>query len=347
MLFRSPRGKAERVAAVLRAAGLADELGTVLLVVGHGATTANNAYAASYDCGACGANPGVLNAALFAAWFDDPDVRAELPRLGITVPPRATAVPAWHDTTADVVVVESDHPDIAALQGDLAAAARRARAERRVDLPGTSDPLLRGADGAEPMPEWGLAWAHGLLIGSARIPEPGARWFQLDYRHEDDGPEAGLLAGALAGPGLVAAGIMACYAASAAYPDLLGAGDKTTHNVVGDIGVVRGRAGDLAIGLPWQALAPLDPTDPGDAGATASLRHLPARPLIAVEAPPERVLDAVRSVPALHGLVANRWVRLWAVEAEAVLEYSTARGWVDVRSGEPVEAGALSDSPSH
>ncbi|GAA4129566.1 hypothetical protein GCM10022215_42250 [Nocardioides fonticola] len=336
----TPRAKAERVAAVLRAAGLDDELGAVLLVVGHGATTANNAYAASYDCGACGANPGVLNAAVFAAWFDDPAVRAELPKLGIVVPPRATAVPAWHDTTADVVVVESDHPDIVALQGDLEAAAARARAERSVDLPGSADPLLRGADGAEPMPEWGLAGAHGLLIGRSRIPEPGARWFQLDYRHEDDGVEPTLLRDALAGPGLVAAGIMACYAQSAAYPELFGAGDKTTHNVVGDIGVVRGRAGDLAIGLPWQALTPLDPADPA---AVTALRHLPARPLIAVEAPRERVLDAVRGVPALHGLVANRWVTLWAVEADVVLEYSPARGWVDARTGELAAEVAFSD----
>lgn len=327
----TPRAKAERVAAVLRAAGLADDLGAVLLVVGHGATTANNAFAASYDCGACGANPGVLNAALFAAWFDEPAVRAELGRLGIVVPARATAVPAWHDTTADVVVVESDHPDTRALQADLAAAARRARAERQVDLPGSTDALLRGADGAEPMPEWGLAGAHGLLIGRSRIPEPGARWFQLDYRHEDDGPDRALLRDALAGPGLVAAGIMACYAGSAADPDLFGAGDKTTHNVVGDIGVVRGRAGDLAIGLPWQAWSPLDPADPH---VSPALRHLPARPLLAIEAPREQVLDAVRAVPTLHALVTNRWVSLWAVEDDAVLEFSAARGWVDTRTGE-------------
>lgn len=336
--------KAARVAGLLKAAGVADDLGAVLLVVGHGATTANNAYAAAYDCGACGANPGVLNASVLAEWFNDPAVRAELFHHGIQVPARSTAIAAWHDTTADVVMAASDHPDVRALQADLDRAARRARAEREVDLAGATPALLRGADVAEPMPEWGLAGAQGLLVGRGRIPEPGVRWFQLDYRHDEDVDLSGL-AGALAGPGLVAAGIMGCYAASVSDPDLFGAGDKTTHNVVGDVGVVRGRAGDLAIGLPWQAHSPLDPAavtgaDPVAAAAAAgSLRHLPARPVLAIEAPRDRVLEAVAKVPALHALVANRWVTLWAVEPlpgvlrPAVAEYAPARGWVDVVTG--------------
>ncbi|MBZ5733458.1 Na-translocating system protein MpsB [Nocardioides sp. TRM66260-LWL] len=326
--------KARRVAAVLHGAGLAGDLGSVLLVIGHGATTANNAYAAAYDCGACGANTGVLNASVFAAWTNDPAVRAALPAQGIAVPDDLVAIVGRHDTTADVVAIESDHPVADALRADLATATERARAERSGDLPGGLSAIARGGDEAEPMPEWGLAGAHGLFLGGARLSVPTARWFQLDYHHDTD-PDLAVLTGALAGPGLVAAHIMSAYGSSAGEPDLYGAGDKTTHNVVGDIGVVRGRAGDLSIGLPWQAVTPVDPRRPD---AVLALRHLPARPVLAVQAPRERLRAAVAAVPTLEALVLHGWVTLWAVEPqpngeETFVELGSDERWTDARRG--------------
>lgn len=328
--------RARTVAGLLRAAGIADELDSVLVVVGHGSTTANNAYASAYDCGACGAHPGAVNAAVLTAWINDPAVRTALAAEGVTVPPRLTAVAALHDTTGDVVVLDSDHPELAGLRADLALAADRARAERTCELPGGRPATTRGADDAEPMPEWGLAGAHGLLLGRPRLSAPSARWFQLDLHDGGSEDDLAALRDALAGPGLVAAGIMSAYAAGAEEPHLLGSGDKTTHNVVGDVGVLRGRTGDLAVGLPWQALSAQDPR--GDDGLTL-VRHLPARPLIAVETTRDRLRAAVAQVPRLELLVAHGWVRLWALERtaagdELVAELAGGR-WIDARSGAP------------
>ncbi|WP_370289369.1 putative inorganic carbon transporter subunit DabA [Nocardioides sp.] len=332
--------RAERVAGLLRAAGIADSaegVGEVLLIVGHGARTANNAYASAYDCGACGANPGAVNAALLAAWFNDPEVRTLLRRdHGITLPLRATALAAWHDTTADVVTLDTDHPDLQGLVEDLARATRRARHEREAELPGGLAAGLRGIDRAEAVPEWGLAGAHGLLLGRGRVTDPGTRWFQLDYDAAQD-VDGSRLRAALAGPGLVAAGIMSCYGASVRWPQVHGAGDKTLHNVLGDVGVQRGRDGDLALGLPWQAVAGSAPAR-GRVWSADTLRHLPARPLIAVEGERDAVLAAVEDVAALHALVRGGWVRLCVVtEGRATELVPRLQAWREVGSDRVVD----------
>ena len=54
------------------------------------------------------------------------------------------------------------------------------------------------------------------------------------------------------------------YLASSVDPVALGSGDKTTHNPVGDVGVLTGAHGDLRVGLPWQALFARDPGPRGE-----------------------------------------------------------------------------------
>ena len=57
----------------LRTIGLTTDFARVVLLVGHGSETKNNAHAAGLDCGACCGQPGDVNARAAAALFNDAD----------------------------------------------------------------------------------------------------------------------------------------------------------------------------------------------------------------------------------------------------------------------------------
>jgi uncharacterized protein YbcC (UPF0753/DUF2309 family) len=309
--------------AVLRATGLATSPADVVLLVGHGSSTENNAFASAYDCGACGGHPGSVNATVVAAALNDPAVRAELARRGMPLPEGLTFAAALHDTTTDrVTVFEPAGPDLPAdgrapvlerVREDLARAGQVAAAERSALLAdGRRDPVARAADWSEPMPEWGLAGNSALVVGPRSLTRDldlGGSAFLHDYEPGAD-PEGAVLEQVLIGPALVTQWISAQYYAAASAPELFGAGDKTTHNVVGDVGVLTGAHGDLRSGLPWQAVAAADPV--ARAGEPGGLRHLPARHLVIVHADPTRLLELVTRHEPLHRVVGNGWMQLVA-----------------------------------
>lgn len=313
----------------------------LLVLAGHASSTENNAFASAYDCGACGGNSGSVNAALVVAALNDPLVRLALGERGIAVPPSLVAVAAVHDTTTDQVVLlrrrPEESPELAAaldaLAGDLARAGSETSAERAGTLPtaGRARRLApvaeRSADWAEPMPEWGLAGARALVVGPRALTvgrDLGGSTFLHSYDASLD-PDGTVLEQVMTGPVVVAHWIAAQYYSSAAAPDLLGAGDKTTHNVVGDIGVVTGAHGDLRVGLPWQAIAE---RDPGLDGAAAHLRHLPARHLTVVAADPGRVKEIVTRHRALYEMVGNGWSQLVVLDpAGRFLELDRQLAW--------------------
>ena len=98
---------------------------------------------------------------------------------------------------------------------------------------------------------------------------------------------------------VVAQWINAAYFFSSVAPDVLGAGDKTLHNPVGDFAVVRGDDPDLCLGLPRQSLS-----------TGRRLVHLPVRLLVAVEAPLDRITTAVHASQMPQHLIEGEWVRL-------------------------------------
>lgn len=333
---------AERVAmatTALAAPGITGHMAPVIMVCAHASSPENNAFATAYDCGACGGNGGVINAVLVADALNEPAVRSALLEQGLRVPEDTVAVAAVHDTTTDVVellpvpgATSSQLRAIEALTADLAAAGARAAASRRHLLPSRgrvadSAPLMRrAADWSEPTPEWGLAGNAAILIGPRDLTtgvDLAGRVFLHSYDRDGD-PDAGILEVLLTAPLVVAQWINAQYYFSAVAPSVFGAGDKTTHNVVGDIGVMRGAHGDLRTGLPWQALFH---DEPGAAPDAVSLMHPPVRLLGIVVADPAAIVDIVTRHDGLGQLICNEWIRLVCIDRGQALRLRRDFTW--------------------
>lgn len=137
-------------------------------------------------------------------------------------------------------------------------------------------------------------------------------------------PDGGILEQLLTAPLVVAQWINAQYYFSAVAPDVFGAGDKTTHNVVGDVGVISGAHGDLRSGLPWQALFR---HEPGTVAQSRSLVHEPVRLLAVVAADPQLILDIVARHQTLSQLVCNRWIHVICVDGAHTQQLRSDMTW--------------------
>lgn len=320
----------------LRMMGLVDGFAPIVLLAGHGASVANNPFASSLQCGACGGHEGEPNARAAAMIFNDPATRTGLAARGILIPDDTLFVAAQMDTVTDEVTllepwaVPATH-EKAVL--DLADRLATARAENAVDrsaaLPGAprgveragalEDTVRRSVDWAESYPEWGLVGNAAFIVGPRAITagmDLGRRAFLHSYDAAAD-PDGSGLETILTAPMIVAQWINAQYGISTTAPDRFGAGPKPLHNVVGTVGVLSGYGGDLRIGLPWQSV-----------GVGVGPRHEPVRLQVFVQAPLGRVNEIVQSSDIVRTLVMNRWITLRAREHDAARWMRFGRyGW--------------------
>lgn len=300
----------------LRGMSLTKNFARLVLLCGHGSHSANNPYASSLDCGACGGHGGDVNARLAAASFNDPEVRAILAEKGIHIPADTLFLAGRHDTLADDFLIygqeslPSTHRDeVATLEAALAKAGSASRKERapRLGLGNVSESSLasairgRGTDIAQVRPEWALA-NNAALVAAPRSRTAGlnleGRVFLQEYDPTAD-PESTILTAILTAPVVVASWINLQYYGSRINPDQLAAGNKTIHQVVGGLGVIEGNAGDLRSGLPLQSIH--NGTD---------FVHEPRRLTVVIESKPELINAVLAVQPGVRELFDNQWIHL-------------------------------------
>ena len=311
--------KVDLGARVLHAMGLDRGLAPLVLLVGHGSQSANNAQAAALDCGACCGQTGEVNARVLARLLNEPDVQAGLRARGIAMPADVAFVAALHNTTTDEIegfdldlLADAARARWARLQAALAQAGDQVRRERAVALgldcrlpyAALLEQMRRRAnDGAQTRPEWGLAGNAAFLI-APRARSLGAvldgRAFLHDYDAGNDA-DGSVLELLMTAPMLVTHWINWQYHASTCDPRRLGSGNKVLHNVVGGrIGVFEGNGGDLRIGLAQQSLH--DGTQ---------WRHEPLRLTVVIDAPAEAIERVIARHAVVRRLLENDWMHLW------------------------------------
>ncbi len=330
--------KVKLAAGVLHAMGLEQYLAPLVLLVGHGSQSANNAHAAALDCGACCGQTGEVNARSLAQLLNEPAVRQGLQLQGLTVPDSTVFVAALHNTTTDEIegfdldlLPQTVRARWERLQAVFSHACDQVRRERapslQLDPRVQHDVLLnqlrrRANDGAQTRPEWGLAGNAAFLI-AARHRSRGVvlsgRSFLHDYdaSQDSDGSVLELL---MTAPMLVTHWINWQYHASTCEPQRLGSGNKVLHNVVGgSLGVFEGNGGDMRIGLSRQSL------HDGE-----RWMHEPLRLTVVIDASRAAIEAVIGKHAVIKQLLDNSWLHLWRFEQVGLERYEHAV-WSPVR----------------
>lgn len=317
----------------LKMIGLTDNFAPIVVFCGHGSATENNAYATLLDCGACGGRHGASNARILAAILNQSEIKDQLARKGIDIPPTTYFIAAEHNTTTDQVTLYGNYyPDkMDKLKADLKKAGdensllRLQQMDQKFNLSNVTIhkrcgqlqkkaraskagfyTWLRSQDWAQVRPEWGLARNAAFIIAPRDLTYSlnlESRCFLHSYDYKQD-PTGTYLTVILTAPMIVAQWINMQYLFSTIDNVAYGSGSKITKNITGKIGIMQGNASDLMTGLPLQSVCSND----------RKAYHEPQRLLTVVFAPKNMLEKIINNQPVLQKLFGNGWVQLSCIE---------------------------------
>lgn len=324
--------KIERAEAVLRHMGLCESFAKIVLILGHGSSTTNNAFASSLDCGACGGHAGDINARFCADLLNDSAIRKGLEERGIVIPSSTHFIAGVHETVSDqIYILENDKVpenlqiELSALMKDLDAAASKTQYERYMAKPDgiDSNAKARAKNWSEVRPEWGLA-GNACFIVAPRSRTIGlnlnGRSFLHDYNWKlDKEQEYKTLELIMTAPMVVTNWINLQYFSSTVAPVVFGSGNKILHNLVNETGVYEGNGGDLRVGLPLQSI------HDGN-----KFVHEPLRLSVFIEAPRDQIELIISNHEVVRDLIDNEWLHLIHIDPTTLRTQRRIKGGVYV-----------------
>ncbi len=307
------------VESLLRGIGLVDNFSSLVYVVAHGSSSANNPHHGAHDCGACSGRPGAVNARVFAFMANHPQVRTALKERGLDIPSSTQFVGAMHDTASDEIEyydldilspenanshLINDHIFEESLDLNAKERARRfASINIKRDIKHIRNEIKkRSVSYFEPRPELGHGTNALCHVGSREKMKGlflDRRAFLQSYDYRTD-PDGELLKQVMAPLPAVCGGINLEYYFSRMDIEKMGAGTKLPHNVTGLIGVTNSSDGDLRTGLPLQMIE----------------NHDPVRLLMMVEHTPEIVLKVIKANQDMYDWFDKGWLHLVAISPE-------------------------------
>jgi len=320
---------ADRLEGLLMSIGLNKNFAPLVYIVGHGSSSANNTHYAGYDCGACSGRPGSVNARVISFIGNHTEVRKELLKRGIEIPETTQFVGVLHDTCRDEMsyfdegIISAENNILHAKNKEYYLKALDLNAlerSRRFVVLDSSRSLnkvhkkvkLRSASLFEPRPELNHATNTLCIVGRRSVTKGlflDRRSFLNSFDYTVD-PTGKYLLGILNAVAPVCGGINLEYYFSRVDNQMLGAGTKLPHNVMGLIGVANGVDGDLRTGLPNQMIEV----------------HDPLRLMVIVEHFPEVVLKTMQINPATYEWFYNEWVKIVVLHPTEKSAYQFVKG---------------------
>jgi uncharacterized protein YbcC (UPF0753/DUF2309 family) len=318
---------------ILKLIGIREPFAEFVVLCGHASQTYNNPYAASLDCGACGANGGGFNALVLCQMLNHPDIRDALSLEGLNIPEHTRFIAAEHNTTTDgvfflnpEVIPSQQQQRFILIQRSFEEASTLNLLNRQVALQNNgavsyrNNLLTASYDWSQTRPEWGLSQNQAFIIGkrdAIKSLNLKGRCFLHSYDWLND-PDGDILSVIMTAPMVVGAWINLQYLFSTLDQQRFGSGKKYIHNVVGLFGSYLGNASDLQVGLPYESLFAND----------GSPYHYPQRLLVYIEAPLTRVSAIIESHQSVQNLVKNQWIKLKVFDPKekTVYQFSDS-GW--------------------
>lgn len=315
---------ADRIEGLLRSIGLIENFAALIYVVGHGSTSANNAYYSTMDCGACSCKPGSVNARLAALMGNHPEVRKKLVERGIHIPEETQFIGGLHDTAQDLMVYydivqlsevnQQKHLKNQAVFNRALELNAKERSRRFMSVD-TKKPIehihkvvqTRSFSLFEPRPELDHATNSLCVVGGRWLTKNvflDRRAFLNSYNYKQD-PTGTFLLTIMNAVTPVCGGINLAYYFAKVDDQKFGSGSKLPHNIVGLFGVTNGIEGDIRPGLPKQMVEV----------------HDPMRLMCIVEHFPEVVLEVLQKAPKTYEWYQNDWIKLVVIHPDTKALY--------------------------